>query len=60
MSFKDLIHSKKQEKHSYQADREPKSQGLSTEQLHELAMEMSCGYGMLPPCGFPDGIWHLY
>ena len=59
MSFKDLIHRKKQEKHSCQTQEEGKIQGLSSEQLYEFAMEMSWSYGMLPPCGFSEGIWHL-
>ena len=60
MSLKDLIHSKKQENQSCKAKQERKSQGLSSEQRQAFALEMSWGYGMLPPCGFPEGIWHLY
>ena len=60
MSFKELIHSKKQDKHGEQSQDARKNPGLSSEELHELALEMSWGYGMLPPCGFPEGIWHLY
>ena len=38
-----------------------KSQTMTPEEMrHHIAMEMSWGYGMLPPGGFPDGIWHLY
>ena len=60
MSFKDLIYSKKQEKQNHSSREEHSPQELSTEQLHEHVMEMSCDYGMLPTCGFPEGIWHLY
>ena len=60
MSFKDLIPGQKQENHRKQSPEESRSQGLSAEELHELAMEMSWGYGMLPPCGFSEEIWHLY
>ena len=60
MWLKDLVHSKKQENHSNHTQEEYKIQGLSSEQMHELTMEMSWGYGILPPCGFPEGIWHLY
>ena len=60
MSFKDLIYHKKQENHGHPSQEEGKTQGLTAEQLHELTMEMSWGCGMIPPCGFPEGIWHLY
>ena len=60
MSFKDLIHRKKQKNYNELPREESKNQGLSAEQLHELTMEMSWGYGMLPPCGFSEEIWHLY
>ena len=60
MSFKDLIHGNQKKAQRQKSQEDHTSAGLTPEQLQELAMEMSWGYGMLPPCGFPEGIWHLY
>ena len=50
----------KQEKHVEKSNRGNLLTPLTPEELHELNMEMACGFGMLPPGGFPDGIWHFF
>lgn len=61
MWFRKSAASPSGEKQSEKMLAENRSQTVTPEEMrHHIAMEMSWGYGMLPPGGFPDGIWHLY
>ena len=61
MWFRKSAVSPRQEKQSQKTNGETISQVMTPEEMrHHIAMEMNWGYGMLPPGGFPDGIWHLY
>ena len=60
MSIKNLLHSSKQEDLPRDSQEESRPRSLSEEELRTLSMEMNWGYGMLPPAGFLDGIWHFY
>ena len=61
MWFRKSVSSPIRKKESEKIIQRNPAQGMTPEEMrHHIAMEMSWSYGMLPPGGFPDGIWHLY
>ena len=60
MMFRKFNQSKDRKKQAAAARQEKLQREPSAENLHQIAMEMNWGEGMLPLGGFPDGPWHWY
>ena len=60
MSLKELLSGKKQEHKNQDVPEDHVLTETRNQELCDFALEMRMGCGMIPPCGFPEGIWHLY
>ena len=54
--FKKKVHSHKKDKNLKKAEQGNLSKTLTSEELNEIAMQMSWSYGMIP---FPYGFWYV-